>query len=327
MRAVEARRPGPSEVLEVVHRAIPRPKANQVLVHLAAIGVNYADIMCRRGSHPGMPAPPIVLGCEGAGIVEDLGPGVTRLRRGDRVGVYSPWGGSYAEWLNVPEAYALGLPDAMSFEDAAAFTHVYLTAYHALRTLGHACSDEWLVVTAAAGGLGTACIQLAQVWRLRVIAGVGSSAKFPALQRLGVEHTVDYSKASLAERVREITGDRGADLVLETVGGDIFRQAAMCLAPLGRVLLTGVASGEEPVPDLRAYLSRCGALCTVNLSVIFAHAPERIDSSWKTLLEIYSAGHAHPIIGHRFPLEEARQAQELMESRRSVGKILLLPES
>ena len=323
MLAIRAERGGGSEVLAAVDLPVPTARGNSVLVRLQAIGVNFADVMCRSGTHPGMPSPPIVLGCEGSGIVESIGDKVSRFQGGERVGVYSPWGGTYAHWVTVPEDYALPIPDSMGFDEAAAFTHVYLTAYHAIRTLGRAQRGDWLVVTAAAGGLGTAIIQLCRAWGIRVIAGVGSDSKFDLLHRLGVEDKVNYSRERLTDRVEAITRRGGADVVIETVGGDVFADACKCVAEMGRVVIAGTASGVPPRVDILELLSKSATCSTLNLSVLFAYKPDLVLNSWSELMNIYVAREVNPIIGHLFPIAEARRAHELMESRNSRGKILL----
>jgi NADPH2:quinone reductase len=163
------------------------------------------------------------------------------------------------------------------------------------------------------------------VWELRVIAGVGSDSKFDMLDKLGVTHKVNYSADSLSSRVREITDGRGADIAIETVGGRLFSEAVESLAPLGRVVIAGVAGGETPSVEVDKFLSRSATCSTLNLSVLFAHRPELISASWQELVKLYTTCPLRPVIGHRFPLKDARQAHELMESRKSIGKILLIP--
>jgi NADPH2:quinone reductase len=325
MAAVRAVKAGGPDVLIPVTAPVPVPSENQVLVRLYAIGVNYADVMCRRSVHPGMPGPPIVPGCEGSGVVMSCGKGVTTHKAGNRVGVYSPWGGTYAEWVVVPENYALPLPDAMSFEEAAAFTHVYLTAFHALRTLGRATAGDWVVITAAAGGLGTALLQLCLHWEMRAIAGVGSSAKVQMLEQMGVAHFLNYSSQSLSSFVKKATDGRGADVIVETVGGHVFSEALESLAPLGTLVMAGIASGEEVKLDPLRLLSKSATFAALNLSVLFVHTPDLIRSSWTDLLAIYQTGTIRPVIGYRFALQDAAGAHRLMESRQSMGKILLQP--
>jgi len=216
--------PGGPDALTPADIAKPAPSPGEVLVRVYASGVNYADVMLRAGRYPGAPGPPRVLGCEASGRVEALGADAGRFRVGDRVGVYSPRGGSYAEWMIAPETHVLRLPASMSFEDAAGMLHVFLTADHALRAIGRGCAGEWAVITAAAGGVGTALIQLARWLGLNVIAGVGSDDKFQTLRDLEVEHRINYRAASLSAFVRHATGGHGADVVLESVGGAILQE-------------------------------------------------------------------------------------------------------
>ena len=326
MKAIRVEEAGGPEALILVDAPKPSPGPGEVLVNVHASGVNFADILCRTASHPGMTLPPLIPGCEGSGVVEEVGEGTTRFRVGDRVGVYSPPGGTYAQWVAVPENYALPLAPSMSFGHGAAFTHVFLTAYHALNTLGGARKREWIVVTAAAGGVGTALVQLALAQKLRVIGGVGSEAKLKVLQGLGVEYAVDYRSASLADYVRECTDGRGADLVLESVGGAVFKEALASLAPLGRLVLFGIASGEGLAVHPYDLLRTSSTFATLNLSVFFAERHELIDPSWNELLGLYEAGKIRPMITHRLPLEKASEAHRLMESRETVGKLLLLPQ-
>jgi NADPH:quinone reductase len=325
VKAVLVQRAGGPEALRNVVLPDPQPGPGEVRVSLAAIGVNFADVLCRRATHPSMAPPPIVPGCEAAGVISGLGAGVRRHRIGDRVGVYSPFGGTYAEAVVVPEAYALPLPDDMSFDEAAAFTHVGLTAWHALHPLAHAQPGECLLVTAAAGGLGQAAVQLGRAAGLRVIGAVGDPAKRAAVQALGVDQVLVYPDQDLAQGVARLTRDRGADVVLETVGGAVFVQAQAALAPLGRMVVVGMTSGDHPGPDLGHLLARSAGCLSLNLSVVFAHERALVDRAWTELLALRARGGLTVPIHHRYALARAADAHRLLEARASTGKILLEP--
>lgn len=316
---------GPTGLKGVRINEVPetRPAGSQVLIRLRASGVNFADILCREGSHPGMATYPLILGCEGAGTVEGIGSDSSRFKVGDRVAVYAPMGGTYAESMVAPEEYVLPIPETMSFQQAAAFTHVFLTAYHALITLGAARAGEWVAITAAGGGVGTALVQLAQVLKLQIIGGVGSNDKFSVLEELGVHHRVNYRSESLSSYVLKTSRGSGAHLVLDSVGGPLFDEALSSMAPLGRFVLFGISSGKPQGVHPYDLLPRCASFCTLNLSVIFSAAPQLVLPSWNRLIELFLAGRVGPLIHHQFPLEQAAAAQELMESRKSTGKIIL----
>ncbi len=325
MKAILVYQAGGPEELRLTDVPSPEPRPGEVRVQLHSIGVNYADVMCRKAIHRSMRPPPIVVGCEAAGVIDACGPGVTQRRVGERVGVYSPFGGAYAESLVVPERYALPLPSSMRFDEGAAFTHVYLTAYEALHGVVPLARNATVLVTAAAGGLGGALLQLTAAAGARVIACVGSRAKHDLLIERGVATVINYGKAEWEREVLEATGGGGVDLAIETVGGRIFQAAQRLLAPLGRIVIAGMASGEDGGPNIPVLLERSATCSTLNLSVVFAHRPERIQESWPRLCALYTAGLLTPRIGSRFPLEAAADAHRLLESRGSVDKILLAP--
>jgi len=324
MKSVLVRHAGGPEVLEVVDLPVPEPGPGEVRVSIRAIGVNYADVMGRKAIHRSIRPPPIVIGCEASGVIDACGSGVDPARLNERVGVYSPFGGAYAEALTVPQQYALPLPEKMPFEEAAAFTHVFLTAHEALNGVAPLRKGATVLVTAAAGGLGGALIQLVQAAEAQIIAAVGSEAKRQLLATRGLASIIDYGKTDLTPAVLAATGGRGVDLAIETVGGDLFQQAQRALAPLGRIVIAGMAGGQEAPVDLAALLDRSATCTTLNLSVVFAHRPDRIRSMWSDLTRLYAAGKLQPRIGHRFKLQDAAEAHGLLESRASTDKILLL---
>jgi NADPH:quinone reductase len=326
MKAILVRAAGGPEVLELTEQPLPSPGAGEVRVKIAAIGVNYADVMCRKAIHLSMRPPPIIPGCEAAGIIDACGAGVSPHRLGERVGVYSPFGGAYAQSMTVPEAYALPLPQQMAFDEAAAFTHVFLTAHFALFGYGTPEPGSSVLITAAAGGLGGALRQVAHASKLDVIAAVGSEVKRRKLLESGERTVLAYEAASLTDQVLSVTSGRGVDLAIETVGGKVFDQAQAALAPLGRIVIAGVASGEESRPDIPTLLARSAACATLNLSVVFANRPQAVRDAWNRLIEGYLSEALRPQIGTRYALSEVASAHRLMESRASIGKILLDPD-
>ncbi len=327
MKAVRADRAGGPDVLRLVDLPEPEPGVGEIRVRLSHIGVNFADVMCRRGTHPGMRRPPIVPGCEGAGVVEACGLGVTRWRGGERVGVYSPFGGAYGEALVVPEDYALPLPDAMHDATAAAATHTALTAWMAL----HGASDTEeapprgarMLVTAAAGGLGGMLLQLGQAAGLTVLAGVGSAAKATLLCERGWANVFDYGARALDEALAEAFGPEAADLVIETVGGATHRQAQAAVAPLGRLVIAGCASGEPAVLDTAGLLARYARCTWLNLSVVFARRPDLVRRAWQRLLALHADGTWRARIARQLPLADVAEAHRLLESRQGTDAIVL----
>ncbi len=325
MKAVLVERPGGPDVLRIVDVPMPEPGAGEVRIRLEFIGVNFADVLARRATHRSMRPPPLICGCEGAGVVDACGPDVVHRQVGERVGVYTPFGGAYAQWVVVPADYALPLPATMSFEEGAAFTHIALTAHAALHADAPVVPGTTLLVTAAAGGLGGMLCELGAALGMRVIAAVGSAAKRRALLIRGLDTVVDYGAKALDDAVLATTHGRGADLVVEMVGGALFAQATRALAPLGRIVVAGAAGGESPVPDVGLLLDRCASLTTLNLSVLFAHRAPAMRAAWHTMIGFHVAGRLRVHVGGRFPLARAADAHRQLESRASIGKLLLMP--
>jgi NADPH2:quinone reductase len=294
-----------------------------VRVRVVWVGVNFADVLCRRGQHPAMRLPPITIGCEAAGVVDAVGEGPSEHRVGDRVAVYSPFGGAYAEFLCVPARYALAIPASMALDVAAAFVHVYLTAWMALHDCGRSVPRGWLLVTAAAGGLGVALTQLGAAYGLGIISAVGSPDKRRALLASGARHVIDYSSTSLSTACLGITADRGVDIAVETVGSPLFEDAVRSLAPLGRIVMAGVAGGRMPGIDLAELGKRSAACSSLNVSAVFAADGPLVSRAWLEICGFFELEQLTPLIHSRFELADAAESHRLMESRLSTGKILL----
>lgn len=323
MKAVQVDAFGGIEGLRVVGRPKPSPREGEVLVRVAASGLNYADLMQREGFYPGGPTPPYFPGIEAAGVVESVGTQTQgqRLRPGSRV-VCITQGGAQAEYVIAEESACTLLPDEISFAEGAAFPVQYLTAYHALLTIGRAAQGETVLIHAAGGGVGTAAVQIARLVGLRVIGTASTSEKRGRVMELGADCAVGYDEFETA--ARELTGGRGPDLILETIGGDVMRRGLTLLPPLGRLVVVGLASREAPAIDTVRLLFRSQAVFGFHLRAVLERR-ELIEASMQRLLNWIGEGKLKIQVGHTFPLMEIRRAHELLASRQSYGKVVLLP--
>jgi NADPH2:quinone reductase len=318
MRAIQVERHGGPEVLELREVPEPLPGPGEVRVRVAAAGQNYADILWRLGMYPGAELP-AVPGMEVAGTVDAVGPGVEWPRVGDRVAALLFRGGGYAEAAVAPAAHCVALPDGWSFEQGAAFLLQHLTAWHGLTTMGRAAPGEVCVVHAAAGGVGGAAVELARHLGLAVVATASTAEKRAVGLALGADAAADYE--GFVEQVRAFGG---ADLVLESVGGHVLKRSLECLKPFGRLVAIGFA-GRRPASVSEADLvAGTRTVAGFHLSAVAAR-PGLLRSSAEALVRLVDAGTLSIRVGARFPLAAAAQAHQLMESRASQGKILLLP--
>jgi NADPH2:quinone reductase len=325
MKGVRVKAFGDVDQLEVVELPEPLPDKREVVVAVKACGLNYADVMQREGLYPGGSKPPYIAGLEAAGVVESLGseaddPGGGSLPIGSRVIVLVP--AAHAERVCVDSRACIGLPQKMSFSEGAAFPVQYLTAYHCLITLADAKAGETVLIHAGAGGVGTAAVQISKLLRLRVIVTASTSDKRAKVLELGADAAVGYDEFDVASR--ELTGGRGPDICLESIGGDVFRRSLAIMPALGRLVVYG-AAGREPQPiDTLKLLFRSQAVLGFHLNAIFERR-DLLVSSLTTLLGWIGEGKLKIQIGHTFPLSEVRKAHELIESRQSYGKIVLVP--
>jgi len=283
----------------------PVPQDGEALVRVRAAGINFLDVLIRRGRYPQMPEFPAVLGVEFAGELED----------GTRVMAMRP-AGAYAELVAVPRASLVPLPDAATFAEGAGFILTFLTAYVPLTRQVRFEEERTVLVHAAAGGVGTAAIQVARALNARVIAAVGSREKLELCRELGAEEAYVYD---------ELPDDLRVDVVIDPVGGELFEAAVARLRPLGQLVAIGYAGG--PWPDLPAaqLVGRNVGVQGVYIGRLLRHSPDVIAAATRELLELWSSRRIRPYIGAEFPLANVAQAHELVESRRSVGKVVLVP--
>jgi NADPH2:quinone reductase len=293
---------GPFEFREVPD---PEPQDGQALVRVSAAGINFLDILIRRGRYPQMPELPAVLGSEISGELED----------GTRVMAIVP-GGGYAEVAAVDRSALVPLPDDASFAEGASFLLTFLTAYVPLTRQVRLRDDAVVLVHAAAGGVGTATIQVARALGARVVAAAGSEEKFSACLELGADEAYVYD---------ELPDDLRVDVVMDPVGGELFERAVGRLRPLGQLVAIGYAGGLWPELQPVQLVGRNVGVQGVYIGRLLRHAPDVIAECTRELLELWGAGAIRPVVGTELPLEEVERAHELVESRRSVGKVVLLP--
>ena len=321
MKAVQVKAFGGTDQLEIAELPDPVSDQHEVVVRVKACGLNYADLMQREGLYPGGPKPPYISGLEASGVVESAGSEVgDALPVGTRVVVLRP--GAHAELVNVDWRACIRLPETMTLNEGAAFPVQYLTAYHSLITLAHAKPSETVLIHAGGGGVGTAAVQISKLLGLRVIATASTSDKRAKVLELGADAAVGYDEFDLA--AREFNGGRGPDICLESIGGDVFRRSLTIMPVLGRLVVYGAASREPQPIDTLKLVFRSQAVMGFHLSAIF----ERRDlllPSLTTLLGWIEEGKLKIQIGKTFPLNEVRKGHELIASRQSYGKVILLP--
>jgi NADPH2:quinone reductase len=321
MKAVQIAAHGGPEVMQVVDLPTPAPAAGQILIRQAAIGLNFIDVYQRTGLYPG--AVPAVLGREAAGTVEAVGEGVTRFKAGDRV-AYNGELGAYAEFNVVRADKAVALPDAVPFELAAASMLKGMTAEFLARRIWPLSAGDWVVVHAAAGGVGTILCQWLNNLGVRVIGSVGSEAKVAHARANGCTEVLITETEDFAARVKAITGG-GARVVYDSIGKATFEVSLSSLARRGALVCYGNSSGPAPaVEPLR--LSRGGSLFLTRPTLYdYVATTEELDASAAALFAAIASGAVKVEIGQTFPLVEARAAHEALEGRRTIGSTVLIP--
>jgi NADPH:quinone reductase len=288
-------------------RDVPDPERGerQAIVRVRAAGLNFLDVLIRHGHYPQMPELPAVLGSELAGELDD-GTRVMALVRG----------GAYAELAAVDLAAIVPLPESASFAEGAAFLLTFLTAYIPLTRQVQMREGATVLVHAAAGGVGTAAIQVAHALGARVVAAVGSHEKHGVCRELGADEAYVYD---------EIPEDLRVDVVVDPVGGELFEAAVGRLRPLGQLVAIGYAGGFWPELQPAQVVGRSVGVQGVYLGRLLRLAPDVVAEATRELLDLWRGGAIHPVVGAEFPLADVEEAHELVESRRSVGKVVLLP--
>jgi len=324
LKAIQFSEYGKSDVLKVIDMPKPEVKPGFVIVQVKAAGINFADIMKRYGTYLSPTPLPCVPGAEVAGVVTEVSPEVTQFKEGDRVVALTENGG-YAEYISLHESQLIKIPDAVNYEQAASILLQGLTAYHTLKTSGQLVEGETVLVHAAAGGVGTFAVQLAKLFGAgTVIATASSAEKLDFAKSLGADIGVNYTDEDWQEQVMEHTGGRGVDVILEMVGGDIFTKSLKSLSNFGRLVIYGRAGMEKSSMDPSILMQR-------NTSVIgfwlvrIMQRPALYRESVAEMLRFVESGELKVIVGETFKLEDAAGAHDKIESRKTTGKVVLIP--
>jgi NADPH2:quinone reductase len=322
MRVVEIPEYGESDVLRVAARERPTPDPGELVIETRAIGVNFADIKRRRGASHRAPDPPFVPGLEAAGEIVMVGKGVEHAV-GDRVVAFVGAGG-YAEYVLASAKSTFAIPDSMSFEEGAAFPVQYLTAHNCLHEWGGLAVGESVLVHAAAGGVGTAAVQLAATAGAEVFATASTTEKLQYADSLGADHCIDYTEEDVEAELNRLTED-GVDLVVDGVGGEAFEASQAAIAPFGRIVVIGSASGTEGRPDPAWLRVRNASVIGYHLGTAMERRPERIRSAAEHLYDLFDDGRLEVVVGETFALADVARAHDRIEHRESTGKVLLVP--
>jgi NADPH:quinone reductase len=323
MRAVICRAWGAVENLAIEDVPSPVPAADEVLIDVRATSVNYADSIMVAGKYQTRPPFPFSPGLETAGVVALCGSSVTRFKPGDRVMATLAWGG-LAEQAVAKESETFAIPHGMSFEEAGAFPIAYISSDLAIRWQGRLEAGETLLVLGAAGGVGLTAVEIGKALGARVIAGASTVEKLAVAREHGADDTVNYATEKLTERVMALTGDRGADVCFDPVGGELADAALSALGWGGRMLLVGFVGGVQQIPANRLLVKNRSAL-GCSLRYYRWHAPDKLRRSVEALLTWYGEGRLRPCISHRLPLERTVEAITLLTGRTAHGKVVVLP--
>ncbi|MFE7337983.1 quinone oxidoreductase family protein [Streptomyces griseus] len=325
MRIIRHYEHGAPSVLRLEETEKPQPGAGQVLIRAEAVGVTFAEVQRRQGipvgGHAGLPGAP---GGDVAGTIEAVGDGVTGFAVGDRV-VGDIDRNAYADHVVAGVDALIEIPQDLDAAAATLLPSPARTAYHAIREAGRLRPGQTILIDAASGGVGHLAVQIAKALGAgQVIATAGAQAKLDFVRELGADVTINYSDEDWTDQVLAATDGRGADIVLETVGGDVLLKSLGITAQFGTLVFYGSASGD--IPDLPALaLSRMKNIAGFSLYAMLHNKLDAVAEGQRHLFELIASGQVRPIVHDRLPLDEAVKAHELMEARAQLGKIVLVP--
>jgi NADPH2:quinone reductase len=323
MKAIRIEQHGGPEVMRLAEVETPMPGPNEIRIRAEAIGVNFIDTYHRGGLYP--VKLPSGLGSEAAGVVDAIGANVTRFKVGDRVGTCTAPIGAYAASVSAPEDKVMRLPDAMSFDVAAASMLKGMTARYLLRKTFPVQRGQFVVIHAAAGGVGQIAVQWAKHLGAIVIAVVGSDMKAEIARELGAHHVIVMSRENIAERVRSLTNGEGAHVVYDGVGKDTWDASLDSLRPLGMMVTFGNASGPPPA-IAPAMLSQKGSLFLTRPTLFsYTRTAAMLDETAADLFDVLTSGAVKIAPPTRYKLADAAQAHRDLEARKTTGSLVLIP--
>ena len=322
MKALLCTQYGAPDLLEIRELPSPEAGAGEVVVAVKAASLNFPDVLIIQDKYQFKPPLPFSPGSELAGVIKDVGPGVTRFKPGDRVMAFTTFG-AFAEEVKLKASRVLPIPDGMNFKTAAAFLLTYGTMDHALRDRGQVTPGETVMVLGAAGGIGIASIEIAKALGARVIACASSDDKLTACRAHGADETINYAADDLRERIKALTDGRGVDVIVDPVGGPYSEPALRSIAWRGRLLVVGFAAGEIPRMPLNLLLLKGCSIVGVFWGDFLRREPEAFAASVAQLGRWYAEGKLKPHVSATFPLERAADALTLLSERRAIGKVVL----
>jgi NADPH2:quinone reductase len=323
MKAIIVKKFGGPEMLTYTEVDDPQPAADQVLIRVHTVGVNFADVKARIGGYHINRPMPFIPGLDVTGTIAAVGPEVKSLKTRQRV-VAFPQGGAYCELALAREVLTFPISDAISDETAAAFPIVAGTSYAMLSRIAQLQANEGVLLHSAAGGVGTTALQIARHLGARpIITTVGSDSKKSLLAELGADATVNYRSENYVEKTRALTGGKGVDVILNPLGGEMLKRDLDCLAPFGRLICFGHASGQPASIPTDELHGSCRSVLGFSFGTLRRTRPQEASSIMHAVIPMLAEDKIRMIIGQQFPLAEAAEAHRLLESRTSTGKILL----
>jgi NADPH2:quinone reductase len=325
MKGLRFARHGGPEVLSWDEVPVPEPGPGELLIEVRAFAVNWADLLERAGRYPGAPEPPYVTGHDLTGVVVAHGPDTEGPAVGTRVFGVIPRGGAAAEFVAAPASQVYPVPGALDDFQAAGAAGPYLTADAAIVTLGRLQKGEDVLIQAAAGAYGSACLQLCRAYGAgRIIATAGSDAKVEQVRRWGADVAVNYTTQDFTDVVAEVTGGRGVPLVLESVGGEVLGRSLGCVSPGGRLISVGASSGRSSDRFRLHTLFDLGiSVAGFTLGKWLEHNPELVRPSVERVLRQFENGAATPVVARVFPAAQVAAAHDFLTDRRSVGRTVV----
>jgi NADPH2:quinone reductase len=325
MRAVVCNALGDPSGLTIEERPSRPPGRGEVRMTLEACGVNFPDILMVAGGYQLKPPLPFVPGMEAAGEIREVGDGVDGWAPGQKAIITGPAHpiGLFAEEVTADAALLTPMPKGLSAVQAAGYVATYATSYHALKQRGALRPGETLLVHGAAGGVGTAAVQLGKVLGARVIATAGDDRKLAVVKELGADEVINYAREDVRERVRALTAGIGADVIYDPVGGDVFDVSMRCVAPEGRILVIGATSGTYAAAKTNHVLVKEVSVIGVLHGNWRIRHPDLFDANMQALADLVASGAVNPHVGRTYPLEQAADAMKALARREIVGKCVL----